>query len=59
MNKTFAILFIAFFAVCASFITWSASCGHKENCLCKWMVYAYSLFAWLCVIALGVITYLY
>ena len=58
MDKQMAFILIAFFIVCACFITWTAFGGPKRNTMCKVLILCYIIVAWVCVFALLGLTFL-
>ena len=58
MDKQMAFILIAFFIVCACFITWAALGGPKRNTVCKVLILCYIIVAWVCVFALLGLTFL-
>lgn len=59
MDKTFALAFIAMFAVCASFATWAFVMTPKRNVLCRAISVAYVSMMWMLIVAAFVVTLLY
>ena len=59
MDKQLAFYLIVAFVIIACFVTYSAISGPKRNKVCKFIAYGYTVFMWLCIVALSIITIAY